>query len=49
MIPKVQSALDALGQGVDQVVICKGTAEDLLTVCANGSAGTTVRMKVNQA
>jgi acetylglutamate kinase len=49
MIPKVQSALDALGQGVDQVVICKGTAEDLLAVCANEAAGTTVRMKVNQA
>lgn len=49
MIPKVQSALDALGQGVNQVVICKGTAEDLLAVCANEAVGTTVRMKVNQA
>jgi acetylglutamate kinase len=49
MIPKVQSALDALGQGVDQVVICKGTAEDLLAVCVNEAVGTTVRMKVNQA
>lgn len=48
MIPKVQSALDALGQGVDQVVICKGTAEDLLAVCANQAVGTTVRMKVKQ-
>lgn len=48
MIPKVQSALDALGQGVDQVVICRGTADDLLAVCAGEAAGTTVRMNVNQ-
>jgi len=43
MIPKVTAALDALGQGVEQVVICKGTAEDLLAVCAGKEAGTTVR------
>lgn len=45
MIPKVQAALDALGQGVEQVVICKGTAEDLLAVCAGKEAGTTVRTR----
>lgn len=45
MIPKVQAALDALGQGVRQVVICRGTAEDLLAVCAGKAVGTTVAMK----
>ncbi|GED26215.1 acetylglutamate kinase [Brevibacillus agri] len=49
MIPKVQAALDALGQGVDQVVICRGTAEDLLGVCTGEAVGTTVRMNVNHA
>lgn len=49
MIPKVQAALDALGQGVNQVVICRGTAEDLLGVCTGETVGTTVRMKVNHA
>jgi len=48
MIPKVQSALDALGQGVKQVVICRGTAEDLLAVSSGEAVGTTVRMNVNQ-
>jgi acetylglutamate kinase len=48
MIPKVQSALDALGQGVQQVVICRGTAEDLLAVCASEAVGTTIRMNVKQ-
>lgn len=48
MIPKVQSALDALGQGVQQVVICRGTAEDLLAVCAGEAVGTTIRMNVKQ-
>lgn len=48
MIPKVQAALDALGQGVQQVVICRGTAEDLVAVCAGEAVGTTVRMSVNQ-
>ncbi|MGG1664412.1 acetylglutamate kinase [Brevibacillus sp. NRS-1366] len=48
MIPKVQAALDALGQGVEQVVICRGTAEDLLSVCNGEAVGTTVRMNVNQ-
>ncbi|MFF0828355.1 acetylglutamate kinase [Brevibacillus sp. NPDC003359] len=47
MIPKVQAALDALGQGVEQVVICRGTADDLLGVCAGQAVGTTVRMNVN--
>lgn len=49
MIPKVQAALDALGQGVEQVVICRGTAEDLLGVCTGQAVGTTVRMNVNYA
>lgn len=48
MIPKVQSALDALGQGVQQVVICRGTAEDLLAVCAGEAAGTIVRMNQSE-
>jgi len=48
MIPKVQAALDALGQGVEQVVICRGTAEDLLAVCNGEAVGTTVRMNANQ-
>ena len=45
MIPKVRAALDALGQGVEQVVICRGTAEDLLAVSAGAAVGTTVRTK----
>jgi acetylglutamate kinase len=48
MIPKVQAALDALSQGVNQVVICRGTAEDLLAVSAGEAVGTTVRMNVIQ-
>ena len=44
MIPKVQAALDALAQGVEKVVICRGTAEDLLAVCAGNEVGTTVAM-----
>lgn len=47
MIPKVQAALDALGQGVEQVVICRGTSEDLLGVCAGEAVGTIVRTRVN--
>ncbi|WP_400162341.1 acetylglutamate kinase [Brevibacillus sp. TJ4] len=43
MIPKVRAALDALGQGVEQVVICRGTAGDLLGVCTGQTVGTTVR------
>jgi len=45
MIPKVQAALDALAQGVEKVVICRGTAEELLAVCAGKEAGTTVAMQ----
>ncbi|MGN7469363.1 acetylglutamate kinase [Brevibacillus sp. SAFN-007a] len=49
MIPKVQAALDALAQGVDQVVICRGTAEDLLGICTGEAIGTTVKMNVSHA
>ncbi|WP_342404947.1 acetylglutamate kinase [Brevibacillus sp. FSL K6-2834] len=42
MIPKVQAALDALSAGVAQVVICRGTAEDLLKVCQGEPAGTAI-------
>jgi len=43
MIPKVQSALDALAQGVQHVVICRGTAEDLYRICSGQPAGTAIR------
>ncbi|MFY0543188.1 acetylglutamate kinase [Brevibacillus sp. H7] len=43
MIPKVQSAMDALAQGVQNVVICRGTADDLVSVCNGQPAGTTIR------
>ncbi|RNB92627.1 acetylglutamate kinase [Brevibacillus fluminis] len=43
MIPKVTSALDALGQGVKEVVICKGTVEDLLKAFANEKTGTSIK------
>ncbi|WP_103108978.1 acetylglutamate kinase [Brevibacillus reuszeri] len=49
MIPKVQAALDALDQGVQQVVICRGNASDLVAVCNGEAVGTTVKMNVNQA
>lgn len=42
MIPKVQSALDALAAGVRQVVICKGSQEDLIQAFAGGQVGTTI-------
>ncbi len=43
MIPKVQSALDALAQGVQNVVICRGTAADLISVCNGEPEGTTIK------
>lgn len=42
MIPKVQAALDALSAGVAQVVICRGTADDLLRVSKGEAAGTAI-------
>lgn len=42
MIPKVQSALDALEQGVPQVVICQGTVEDLVGAFGNKQTGTAI-------
>lgn len=42
MIPKVQAALDALAQGVREVVICRGNGEDFQTICSGGRAGTTI-------
>ncbi|MGE5704221.1 MAG: acetylglutamate kinase [Clostridia bacterium] len=43
MIPKVTSALDALGQGVKEVVICKGTSDDLIKAFANEKTGTSIK------
>ncbi|USG65297.1 acetylglutamate kinase [Brevibacillus ruminantium] len=48
MIPKVRAALDALSEGVPQVVICRGTAEDLLRVCQGETAGTAIVSKAAQ-
>lgn len=42
MIPKVQSALDALHAGVSQVVICQGTNEDLVHAFQGGQVGTII-------
>jgi len=42
MIPKVQAALDALAQGVPEVVICSGNGDDFQTICSGGRAGTTI-------
>ncbi|NGQ95670.1 acetylglutamate kinase [Brevibacillus sp. SYP-B805] len=43
MIPKVKAALDALKQGVKEVVICQGTAETLRDACAGKQTGTSVK------
>lgn len=46
MIPKVRAALDALGQGVREVVICQGTSADLLNASTGNQVGTSIaRMK----
>ncbi len=49
MIPKVQSALDALAQGVREVVICQGTADDLRTAFEGGQTGTAIRQTYRHA
>jgi acetylglutamate kinase len=43
MIPKVNAALDALNQGVKEVVICRGDAEVLHGACAGKQVGTSVK------
>ncbi|UFJ43372.1 acetylglutamate kinase [Brevibacillus humidisoli] len=43
MIPKVRSALAALEQGVEEVVICRGTPEDLHGIFAGKPVGTSLR------
>ncbi len=43
MIPKVRSALDALCQGVHEVVICKGESTDLYKAFANERVGTSIK------
>lgn len=45
MIPKVQSALDALQAGVSQVVICQGTNEDLIHAFEGDQVGTLITEK----
>ncbi|OAJ75913.1 acetylglutamate kinase [Brevibacillus sp. SKDU10] len=42
MIPKVQAALDALAQGVQEVVICKGAAETLDGLVKGRAVGTSI-------
>ncbi|MCK9909632.1 acetylglutamate kinase, partial [Microbacteriaceae bacterium K1510] len=42
MIPKVTAALDALQQGVAKVVICQGSAADLLDASAGRQVGTSI-------
>ena len=43
MIPKVRSALAALEQGVEEVVICRGTPEELRGIFAGKPVGTSLR------
>lgn len=43
MIPKVRAALDALYQGVQEVVICQGTAADLIAACSGIQVGTSIK------
>ncbi|MFM1651304.1 acetylglutamate kinase [Brevibacillus sp. B_LB10_24] len=48
MIPKVQSAVDALQQGVGQVVICRGTAADLRDAVIGRPVGTAIKSTLLQ-
>jgi len=43
MIPKVKAALDALQEGVKEVVICRGEADDLKQASAGREIGTTIK------
>lgn len=43
MIPKVRAALDALYQGVKEVVICQGTAAELFASCEGKQVGTSIK------
>lgn len=45
MIPKVRAALAALAQGVEEVVICQGTPEELRAVFAGQPVGTALRRR----
>ncbi|PPA92973.1 acetylglutamate kinase [Brevibacillus laterosporus] len=48
MIPKVQAALDALAQGVQEVVICKGEAETLDGLVKGMAVGTSVSAEMSR-
>ncbi|ATO49103.1 acetylglutamate kinase [Brevibacillus laterosporus] len=48
MIPKVQAALDALAQGVQEVVICKGEAETLDGVVKGMAVGTSISAEMSR-
>ncbi|NKQ22457.1 acetylglutamate kinase [Brevibacillus laterosporus] len=48
MIPKVQAALDALAQGVQEVVICKGEAETLDGVVKGIAVGTSISAEMSR-
>jgi acetylglutamate kinase len=43
MIPKVRAALDALYQGVKEVVICQGAAGELFAACEGKQVGTSIK------
>ncbi|MBO8164330.1 MAG: acetylglutamate kinase [Brevibacillus sp.] len=47
MIPKVRAALAALKQGVQEVVICRGTVEDLRGVFDGQAVGTSLKHDAN--
>ncbi|MGG0755717.1 acetylglutamate kinase [Brevibacillus laterosporus] len=48
MIPKVQAALDALAQGVHEVVICKGEAETLDGLVKGMAVGTSISVEMSR-
>ncbi|MCR8978176.1 acetylglutamate kinase [Brevibacillus laterosporus] len=48
MIPKVQAALDALAQGVQEVVICKGEAETLDGLVKGMAVGTSISAEMSR-
>ncbi|RFB36096.1 acetylglutamate kinase [Brevibacillus sp. VP] len=48
MIPKVQAALDALAQGVHEVVICKGEAETLDGLGKGMAVGTSISVEMSR-
>jgi len=48
MIPKVQAALEALAQGVHEVVICKGEAETLDGLVKGMAVGTSISVEMSR-